>query len=215
MNKEEYWKKILDSIEHLTDRLGMPVDQEIKEAVAGLNANGINTISSCGGHVDKDNQAFPWISCQAPNMPRYRYIDEENLLKIIADKFKIKPDEIFYYGNEKAEKEYYLMTHDVPSTKEYLEWDIKNIYLQKKVKDVLSGFYLGGKHTKDVKIEYGVVYPGCNINVTEADEELWKKSLSRDELNKKIKESQKEMEYFGAFLKDIYMESEKIDRNKI
>jgi hypothetical protein len=58
---QETWDKLVKKFERLTDGLGMPIDLEILETVVALNALGINTIMSCGGHIDERGLLLPWV----------------------------------------------------------------------------------------------------------------------------------------------------------
>ncbi len=115
------WNEIRRQVDTITDRLGMPVDEEIKEVVVGLRANGINTVSSCGGHTDGDRLAFPWVCCAASDQPEFRFKDEENIKNAIAQKYSILATDIFNVENDSAQKDYYEMTRNAPETDEYIE----------------------------------------------------------------------------------------------
>ncbi|MBL8159514.1 hypothetical protein JNJ66_03595 [Candidatus Saccharibacteria bacterium] len=58
--KEEAWQKAVKQVLAIQDKLGMPIDKEITEAVAALRLHGFNTISSCGGHVAR-NTGGPYV----------------------------------------------------------------------------------------------------------------------------------------------------------
>lgn len=59
----EYQKKLTELEEikkwadNVRDRLGMPIDEGIKDTVIFLNAFGINTVASCEGHLDRGTGA--------------------------------------------------------------------------------------------------------------------------------------------------------------
>lgn len=60
---QEMWDSMEAEIDHWIDGAGYPIDQEIKETVIALNLMGIETISSCGGHLDH-GLPYPWIEIQ-------------------------------------------------------------------------------------------------------------------------------------------------------
>lgn len=62
--KESNWRAMTAYVDNVGDRLGLPVDEGIKESVVALNVFGINTSGSCEGHLDR-GIAAPWIDVQA------------------------------------------------------------------------------------------------------------------------------------------------------
>ncbi|MFA6430631.1 MAG: hypothetical protein WC229_03110 [Candidatus Paceibacterota bacterium] len=205
MNKKEIWDNISKQVDNLTDALGMSVDEKIKPVVISLNALGICTSSSCGGHFDDGRFLFPGIICEAFNKPEYRWTGEGEIIESIFDKYKIEPRQknmIFWPGNEAAENEYYERTRNVLETLEYFEWDRGNYFIAKKAFEIIKAFNEQGTHPEDIKISYGGMYPGCSIDI--AGDDLMLKTLTEDILKGKIIKAQKEMDAFGAFLKDTF-----------
>lgn len=205
ISKEKIWSDLTDWANKVTDLLGMPIDSEIKEVVIGLNALGINTYSSCGGHYsDPEDLRFPWVGCQAANAPQYRFVNEEKITTAIIDKYDIEPPRknfIFMPGNEAAQKEYYELLSKDKETEEYTIWDQGNELVGKKVDEIIEEFNSQGEHTNGVRIGKGEIYPGCLINIPDQDEKNWTENLSREDLKQKIIEAQTEMNYFAQFLK--------------
>src|SRR5690242_14050996 len=58
------WDVLVDTFAHVTDRLGMPIDPEIFETVVVLNALGMTTTMSCGGHLDERGLLLPWVEIE-------------------------------------------------------------------------------------------------------------------------------------------------------
>lgn len=54
------WDEKAKEVDQWTDALGMPVDAGIKPLVIALNLEGIKTIASCEGHLDRA-LAWPWV----------------------------------------------------------------------------------------------------------------------------------------------------------
>ncbi|MCX6737936.1 MAG: hypothetical protein NTY11_00760 [Candidatus Parcubacteria bacterium] len=54
-------KDIRERIEGITDKLGKPIEQGIKETVVMLNAFDIKTSQSCEGHFEEDQKTAPWV----------------------------------------------------------------------------------------------------------------------------------------------------------
>lgn len=66
--KRVEWEKSRAAIEKITDKLGLGLDEDIKDSVATLNAMGIPTTSSCAGHTNQGGEGFglPYIQIYAP-----------------------------------------------------------------------------------------------------------------------------------------------------
>lgn len=205
--KIDIWNDIKNRVDQITDRLGMPVDDNIKDVVIGLNANGINTVASCGGHLDSDRLAFPWIGCAAANQPQYRYKDETQIKESIASRYNIRSNDIFNVGNDAAMNDYYIRAAKSGETEEYKKWDICNDPLEKKVSNIISEFYTHRIDVPEVKIAIGTIYPGCLIEIPDSDEQKWRNTLSENGLRDKIKEAQSEMSKFAYFLKLKYFDT--------
>ncbi len=62
--KEKHWQKIIAKVETITDKLGKPIDEGIKESIIALTVFDINTDQSCEGHLDHGLPS-PWISFDA------------------------------------------------------------------------------------------------------------------------------------------------------
>ncbi len=54
------FEEALDETNQLADRLGLGIDDGIKETVAALRMHGFDTTGSCEGHLDH-GLAYPWI----------------------------------------------------------------------------------------------------------------------------------------------------------
>ncbi|MGH7141309.1 MAG: hypothetical protein ACREGH_01580 [Minisyncoccia bacterium] len=59
MKIEKTFEEAFAEVEKITDRLGEPVDDKIKNLVAALLMFGIRTTMSCEGH--RDRAAYPWV----------------------------------------------------------------------------------------------------------------------------------------------------------
>lgn len=56
----EAWRELLERVDETTDRLGNPIDERIRDVVAGLWGHGVPTIASCEGHDDWGSR-LPWV----------------------------------------------------------------------------------------------------------------------------------------------------------
>jgi hypothetical protein len=81
--------KLRKKVDKITDALGMPIDEGIKEAVIMFNAVGLYTSSSCEGHLDHGFPA-PWIDVEVSNEPKERYVGENEIYRKVARKYNLK-----------------------------------------------------------------------------------------------------------------------------
>lgn len=58
--KEQRWQEMAARVDKITDKLGMPVDEGIKETVIVLNLLGFPTVQSCEGHTER-GVCGPWV----------------------------------------------------------------------------------------------------------------------------------------------------------
>jgi hypothetical protein len=66
------WSAALRAVAALTDRLGLPVDPGIRDAVAALALAGFPTTQSCEGHVNAAGHGLPspWVELDVPSAER-------------------------------------------------------------------------------------------------------------------------------------------------
>jgi hypothetical protein len=106
----DYLSTIRAEIDSLTDRIGTPVDEGVKNLVVLLNAYGCRTSGSCEGHADRD-YSLPYIDV-GPETPRnYQVVgrnqDLKRRLESSADKMKSKVGELlglFYEGRSVSDE---------------------------------------------------------------------------------------------------------------
>ena len=66
LTKKFRLNKLKKRVEETTDKLGMPIDAGIKEAVIAFNVWEFPTYQSCEGHFDKKGEAYPWVEILVP-----------------------------------------------------------------------------------------------------------------------------------------------------
>ncbi|MBU3918948.1 hypothetical protein KKC63_03550 [Patescibacteria group bacterium] len=86
--QKEAQKKLVgirEKVDKITDKLGMPIEDSIKETVVMFNAFNIRTSQSCEGHAEEDQKSAPWIMVQ-PRIPENEewYEDKDTREKVIA-----------------------------------------------------------------------------------------------------------------------------------
>ncbi|MBU3964678.1 hypothetical protein KJ591_00160 [Patescibacteria group bacterium] len=84
-------KGIREKIDKMTDKLGMPIDEGIKEAVVMFNAFDIKTTQSCEGHLEEGARLTPGIMVQ-PETPEIEdwYDNEEIRERVTAQSMAMK-----------------------------------------------------------------------------------------------------------------------------
>jgi hypothetical protein len=78
-DNEKLIMAIRDSVNKTADKLGMPIDEGIKDTVVGIQAHGLATVGSCEGHARKPI-AIPYVHLQTPEPTGWR--DNEHLQQI-------------------------------------------------------------------------------------------------------------------------------------
>ncbi len=65
-NNEKY-RLALEDVNHITDKLGRGIDEDIKDTIAILKAMDFHTDSSCAGHAsDEEHLGFPYVRFYTP-----------------------------------------------------------------------------------------------------------------------------------------------------
>ena len=67
--KEIAWDKRREEVDKITDRLGLGIDEKIKESVAAFLVHEFTTSQSCEGHTGEEKKhgaSFPWVEVYAP-----------------------------------------------------------------------------------------------------------------------------------------------------
>jgi len=83
IRKKNRWLRIEIKVNSITDRLGLGIDNGIKESIIALQALGFVTRASCEGHADR-GPAAPWISI-GEKVPREILIRKRESIGILND----------------------------------------------------------------------------------------------------------------------------------
>jgi hypothetical protein len=73
--QEIAWKSNRAEVDKITDRLGLGVDEKIKESVAAFRIHKFTPSQSCEGHAreeEKHGTSFPWVEIYAPEPKGWR-----------------------------------------------------------------------------------------------------------------------------------------------
>jgi hypothetical protein len=214
--QEIQWEQKRAEVEKITDDLGRGIDEGIKETIIALNVNGIPTSQSCEGHFEGESDhgyPMPWVMVEAPNRPEWRYENEEEILKQVAEKYGITTEETRRARNEEAWKEYLRLAGGQKETTEYKIWDEENTRLFAKVEALLKEFYTERNVPDEIRIiiDKGAgwldVHGGGKFYIPNAEKERLQTELTEEErkhIPEVFKNCQKEMQDFTAFLKNKF-----------
>jgi hypothetical protein len=204
--KIAWLNKLRKKVDKITDALGMPVDEGIKEAVIIFNAVGLYTSASCEGHLDHGLPA-PWIDVEAPNEPKERYVGENEIYRKVARKYNLKIEELRRGYNMDAWWEAIKEAEKSGETKEYKIWRKENQKLLKKAKKFLNEFYKNRKVDSDVKLKIDIFGNGSFRIHNGGKYYKLVNDLSRKEkreVKKMLEKFREEMNAFTEFLKNKY-----------
>ncbi|MEK7120281.1 MAG: hypothetical protein AAB824_01945 [Patescibacteria group bacterium] len=143
-------KQTLKEITGRTDRLGMPIDKNIKSLVVALILNGFITYQSCEGHTDHSMGA-PWVDIAAPNRPDEKFVKQNYIINQTARKLGIKQEiedvrktniDLFCTVIDIAQEKYSIN----PETKKHKKWRAETKLLEIKLNRLLEEFYKNKSH---------------------------------------------------------------------
>jgi hypothetical protein len=189
-NKKKNWGLVEEYIDRITDGLGMPVDEDIKNPVIVLNLLGIRTRQSCAGHVDRS--LAPWITIT--------WDDSSDVIEL-----RKNADEIRATIKE-LRKTKDLTSHEIISLYEQYHTlnrksDIPQLTECQKVLNLLCEFYTNRLVRADIHLCISRVgrIESIGYDFIEIQHETIKES--------KIKEYQNEMTAFSNFLVNKYFKN--------
>lgn len=83
-------KEALAKVDAITDALGKPIDENVRQIVAALHLHGIPTTGSCEGHVDW-GEPYPWIDIGADvGLPAYGdTVKDDGIMRVAAELQKL------------------------------------------------------------------------------------------------------------------------------
>ena len=73
--QEIAWEQRRAEVDKITDRLGLGIDEKIKESVTAFQVHKFTTSQSCEGHTGKEEKhgaSFPWVEVYAPEPKGWR-----------------------------------------------------------------------------------------------------------------------------------------------
>ncbi len=206
MLREQNFNKILSAFEHITDMADRELDPEIFETVTALNALGYRTMGSCAGHLDESRPRFPYIVIY-PEEPRERFIGEIEKKREIAAIREKSVSEIDWDDSEEG-REFWDWVDDADGkeTAEYRVWTEMCDQIREEIQSVIEAFTANSSHAHGLlRIAKG----SGAIHIETADFERIHEATN-EELAREIPLAQQEMFAFGAWLKQHYLDGDKL-----
>lgn len=191
--KEQKWQKIEKDAERIIDSLHKRIDPKIKFAVVSLKANGLGTIASCEGHLNR-GLPYPWVDVESQ-------LAEQLLGDRLYNELKIKGREHRLSKSEKELKDKMIQAQKAENEKAY-----------KRLLELLGKFYSQKNLTHEVKL--GIEkFPWNRSRLQPEGMPNWhqrqtkKEEWSQEEKIKNLELYRKEMDRFAQFLKDKFFKS--------
>jgi len=205
--KEERLENIRSGLEKVTDAVGKPIDEGIKESVAVFNAVGLPTYESCEGHKNTaEGRPYPWIAIINDSEPDERYVGEREAFKKAAQEYNVPLDDLVkkFEPNDVWNK---VMDEVMPrgETDEYCAWGERNQALYEYAGTLLDEFYK--ERTVDADVQLVRVLGAGNEFEVHSEQTVDFDELSEIEKQgvlAKLPIRQKEMAEFTKFLKNHY-----------
>jgi len=219
--KQQVWDAKTAYLSEVTDRLGQPIDEGIKDMVVGLSAFGYPTTGSCEGHVDypfdqapnKRRFSLPYVFV-SEETPTYRYTQQREVFEKAAADAKLTPEEVSLRSTPEGNATYLeaIKALDAGSnndeTDEYKAYREKNKALAAKLKALVSKFYSSQPLIPEEPIDVELISDGTVAIVAKGafmkvlDDES--PETSDDSLLEVLAAQKKQMAAFSAFLKKEY-----------
>lgn len=195
--KEVNWQAMSDQINGIGDKLGMGIDEGIKEPVIALNLLGVNTGGSCEGHmpIPGHNSPYPYIDVEAKETNELDK-KERGASKILNEKLTEKADPALI---EKLSIEHLGLLTELRRA---------NLAETEKVINLLAQFY-ATRNTPFSTLLIAKVEGAGNCRIKPQGGDLQDLEESPEKKQEKLHEYQEEMKAFSSFLKSKYFGEEK------
>lgn len=207
--KEITWEKTRKEIDEIGDKLGLGIDEGIKETVTAFKVHDFSTSSSCEGHIDR-GIPIPYVEVSAPNEPEERFIGQNEAFERVAKKYNLPAEEVKSAKHDNAYWEAMKECSKNRETEEYKKWDEENKKFQANAQKLLEEFYEGRKVETDIELKAETIVGGFRVHNGGEDyndliENPEKVSEERkQERTKKLTMYKKEMDDFTRFLKNKF-----------
>jgi Skp family chaperone for outer membrane proteins len=209
---DERWDDLVKHFCSVSDRLGMPIDDEIFDTVIALNAVGITTTASCAGHITRDegDVRYPWIDFSASDTTIQERKKEQDQLHKKALKLH---DKLARLQKKETDKEriqtLQKKSHAAWRAYHSLRHQLRKLQvpMRQKVVEYLTQFYEQRAVPFDRRLTLRVISSDTRLESQgAADFHLCE---PREAQIQKLAEYRDEMRAFTEFLKSIYISQHK------
>ena len=169
------WGELAEKFSHVTDKIGMPIDEGILETVVALNARDIPTSTSCEGHLDH-GELYPWIDIGIPSFVRDDTPETTKILELRRRLIELRREQ------------------DEDIKMQQLQPESEKLELQQRYK--LFGYLTEFYKKREVSIDRIITFDRGCIQSQGGD---YLPLLSEDERAKKVNEYSEEMRDFTDF----------------
>lgn len=201
---DQRWDDMVKHFCTVSDRLGMPIDDEIFDTVVIFNILGIRTTMSCAGHVTRDNGdiRYPWIDISALDPTIEKLTKKQERLHQRAMRFQRK----LRKKNVTSKHARLLRKKSNTAWRKYHSLDHRLRKLQVPLRQKLTGYLLQFYSRRSVPLDRRLI-----LHVISSDTRLESQGAadfhlceSREFQLEKLAEYREEMRAFTDFLKSIY-----------
>lgn len=205
---DQHWDDLVKHFCSVSDRLGMPIDDEIFDTVVALNALGITTTMSCAGHITRDEGdiRYPWVDFSATDTEIEDLKKEQQELHKKAEKIQHK---LTRQRNKNADSEHIqpLMKKSREAWHEYHSLGHKlrklQVPIRRKVVEYLVQFYEHRSVPFDRRLTLRVLSFSTRMESQGAAD--FYLTEPREVQLQKLAEYREEMRAFTEFMKTIYL----------
>jgi hypothetical protein len=225
-DKRNRWQQEKEIVDRITDKLGLEIDEGIKDCVIALRLQGINTTSSHEGKIDR--YPIPYVDIASPKgerlteersrlidslkSPEEKKLDEE--VDRLWDKLQQIEDEESAEATETRKQIKQLESHykdfDFPESLELVELTEKiieeNRNEHKKILVLLEEFYQNREVPDDVRLE-AVSWALGTIRLQSKGAKLQEEEGDQEKRLGRLRQFQAEMNNFTDFLKQKFFSS--------
>lgn len=204
---DQHWDDLVKHFCSVSDRLGMPIDDEIFDTVVALNALDITTIMSCAGHITRDegDVRYPWIDFSASDATIKDIEKEQQELRKRAEKLQNKLTRL-RKKNTDRERIQSMTTKSRAAWHEYHSLGHKlsklQVPMRRKVVEYLIQFYEHRSVPFDRRLTLRVLASHTRMESQGAAD--FYLTEPREVQLQKLAEYREEMREFTEFLKTIY-----------
>lgn len=221
ITKEERWQAEKEAVDTITDRLGMKIDEGIKDTVIALRLFSINTTASHEGKLDR--YPIPYIDIKSLKAVAIGEERNQKIESLKSDREKELDEKIriLWYKSQETEDddlkknlraqvdvlEKELEKYKMPKSPEIDELGekmrLENAIEQKKIQYLLDLFYENRSVPEDVRLILEIGGFG-RIRLQSAGAETQEEETDVAKIQEKLAQFQAEMDAFTYFLKEKF-----------